>query len=653
MFQDKHSAYLQKSNLIDHFFRIYAFPKSLNNRLKMPILCAKLLSFVKESLKYLYLSYLNKHIYQKRMIKKTLFLIAIIIANSTIYAQPVLDFLGQLTYGSYEMSDVWGYADGNGNEYALVGTDQSFSIVDVTTPTNPVELHSIPGSYTYWRDIKTWQNYAYIVNEANGGMLIVDMAGLPGNISSSYWTGGNFQGNNIGLNTAHNIFIDENGYGYIVGGNSVSGAIIVDLNANPTNPPIVGTYNNAYVHDCFVRDNIMWTAEVFNGRIGIIDVSNKSNPTAVDYFSSPSNATHNCWLSDDSNYLFTTDETGGGLVGCYDVSDINNSFYVSTYSSSRSNAIPHNTFVTGNYIITSYYRDGVTLADISNPYNIVEVDEYDTSPSYNGNGFNGCWGVYPYLPSGNILATDIEEGLYILGDPNPSTGPQPVKLELEVLLEGAYNSGPGGGIMRTDLTSLLPTNQPYNVAPYNYTGTESLTNIPANMVDWVLVEARTGNPTLSGTRNTTTVETQAAILLADGSIVDTNGNPFVSFDNLMDGQDYNFCIRHRNHLDILTANSLTAVANGSLNYDFKAAINNAYGTSQQKSSGDGYAVMIAGEYTQDGTIQVTDRDGWRNEPAVLNIYDSNDGNMDGTIQVTDYDIWYPNRTKVGVAEIQY
>lgn len=56
MFQDKHSAYLQKSNLTDHFFRIYAFPKSLNNRLKMPILCAKLLSFVKESLKYLYLS---------------------------------------------------------------------------------------------------------------------------------------------------------------------------------------------------------------------------------------------------------------------------------------------------------------------------------------------------------------------------------------------------------------------------------------------------------------------------------------------------------------------------------------------------------------------------------------------------------------------
>ena len=44
---------------------------------------------------------------------------------------------------------------------------------------------------------------------------------------------------------------------------------------------------------------------------------------------------------------------------------------------------------------------------------MIETGRYDTSPDYRYEGLNGCWGAYPYLPSGNILATDIEEGLYV------------------------------------------------------------------------------------------------------------------------------------------------------------------------------------------------------------------------------------------------
>ncbi|MFB0924128.1 MAG: carboxypeptidase regulatory-like domain-containing protein, partial [Vicingaceae bacterium] len=77
--------------------------------------------------------------------------------------------------------------------------------------------------------------------------------------------------------------------------------------------------------------------------------------------------------------------------------------------------IPHNVFVLGNYLVTSYYRDGVTIHDASNPSNIIEVGNYDTSPAFSGDGFNGCWGVYPYLPSGLIIASEIENGLFILG----------------------------------------------------------------------------------------------------------------------------------------------------------------------------------------------------------------------------------------------
>jgi hypothetical protein len=81
------------------------------------------------------------------------------------------------------------------------------------------------------------------------------------------------------------------------------------------------------------------------------------------------------------------------------------------------NVVPHNTHVIGNYLVTSYYTDGVTIVDASDPYNLIEVAYFDTSPQYEGDGYNGCWGAYPYLPSGLILATDRQNGLHVLSTP--------------------------------------------------------------------------------------------------------------------------------------------------------------------------------------------------------------------------------------------
>ncbi len=57
--------------------------------------------------------------------------------------------------------------------------------------------------------------------------------------------------------------------------------------------------------------------------------------------------------------------------------------------------------------MTAYYRDGVVITDVTNPSVMVKTGEYDTSP-LSGSGYNGSWGVYPYLPSGNIIASDME-----------------------------------------------------------------------------------------------------------------------------------------------------------------------------------------------------------------------------------------------------
>lgn len=350
-------------------------------------------------------------------------LICLILLSVTVgaHAQLNMSFVGHLPYND-ELNDVWGYVDGSGNEYALVGTVNGFSIVDVTDPSDPQQLHYIPGVNSTWRDMKVWADHAYVVNETSGGMLIVDLSNLPGSISSITYTAASTIGGPDTLSTAHNIFIDENGFAYLFGYNNSfgtiptaeRGALILDL-ADPEVPVIVGMYKTNYIHDGFVRGDTLWGGEIYNGNLSVVDVSDKANPQVLALQSTPTNFTHNCWLSDDGQTVYTTDERSGAYVAAYDVSDLENISELDRYQSSPgSGVIPHNTFVFGNYLITSYYKDGVTVVDATDPSSLVEVGNYDTSPFLSEEGFGGCWGVYPYLPSGNIIATDTEEGLFVL-----------------------------------------------------------------------------------------------------------------------------------------------------------------------------------------------------------------------------------------------
>lgn len=338
------------------------------------------------------------------------------VCSATLFAQLNLTQLGHRSYNQ-ELSDVWGYATG-GNEYAIVGVFNGTSIVDVTTPASPAQLHFIPGPNSTWRDMKVWGDYAFVTNESDSGLLIIDMTGLPSTINYKHW----FGNNGVSFSSAHNIFIDEQGYGYIVGANTMGGgAIVVDLFTDPWNPDVQIVYDLAYIHDIFVRGDTMWNAQISAGNFNIVDISDKAPNTVpaskvLGTQNTPDNFTHNCWLSADGNFLFTTDEVSGAFLAAYDVSDPQNITEVDRLQSNPgSGVIPHNTFWIDNFLVTSYYRDGVHITDVTQPNNMVEMGFFDTSPGLSGTGFNGCWGVYPYLPSGNILATDIENGLYILG----------------------------------------------------------------------------------------------------------------------------------------------------------------------------------------------------------------------------------------------
>ena len=285
-----------------------------------------------------------------------------------------MDLVSNLTYNQ-GLNDVWGYADGL-NEYALVGTVTGFSVVDVTNPSDPYEIFFIEGSESIWRDIKTWGKYAYVTTEAEDGLLIVDLSDLSGDTYvyiQSFFT------------TSHNIYIDENGFAYIFGADTGNGgAIILDLNNDPMNPTQVGIFDDYYLHDGMVRGDTLWGSAVYEGVFAIINVTDKSNPAIMSSYPTSCSFTHNAWISDDNNYLFTTDEQAGCYVGAYDVSDIYNISEIDLIQewTGQGNIVPHNTHVLGDYLVTSYYTSGITIIDKSNPYQLVEVAYYDTSFQY-------------------------------------------------------------------------------------------------------------------------------------------------------------------------------------------------------------------------------------------------------------------------------
>lgn len=345
---------------------------------------------------------------------KNLYTLVFSLFSLTLFGQNI-DSLGHFDYvdqrGTF-ISDIWGYVDENNNEYAIVGCVSGTSIVDVTDPANPVEVFWESGQNSTWRDIKVYNDFAYITTEAEDGLLIIDLTPLP--VSTNlpvYYYNGPVGGE---WSTAHNIFIDENGIAYIFGADRGEGGVIMlDLTQDPTAPVEVGEFDDYYCHDGFVRNDTAYFAHIYDGFFTVVDVSDKSNPVELGSEMTPTQFAHQIWV-DSAGIVYVLDEISGGYIASYDISNINSFQLLDKIQCSPGDRItPHNGFTIGDFIVTAYYSYGVSIHDKSNPANLVEVGRFDTNP-HNRGSTDGCWGVYPYLPSGHILATDIEEGLFIL-----------------------------------------------------------------------------------------------------------------------------------------------------------------------------------------------------------------------------------------------
>lgn len=328
-----------------------------------------------------------------------------------------LQFRSNISYGNNRLANIGGYVDTTGIEYALVGTENGLDIIDVSDPDNPVIRFSVPGSQSNWREVKTYRKYAYVTTEGGGGLTVVDLSQLPASVNQHNYTGdGAIAGQ---VDAIHALHCDTaKGFLYLYGSDLFDGSsVFLDL-TDPWNPTYAGNYYYApdpYVHDGYVWNDTMYECHIYGGFFTIVDVTNKSNPVLLATQTTPTAFTHNSWLSDDGKTLFTTDENSNSFLGAYDISDPLNIQEVSRFQTAPgSGAAIHNTHILNDYAVTSWYKEGVVITDVSRPHNPIEVGHYDTYTQGSGSGFNGCWGVYPYLPSGTIVASDIDNGFYVL-----------------------------------------------------------------------------------------------------------------------------------------------------------------------------------------------------------------------------------------------
>ncbi|MDG4716162.1 choice-of-anchor B family protein [Winogradskyella marincola] len=338
-----------------------------------------------------------------------------------------------------EGNDSWGWTDPQtGKEYALVGTNVNAAFVDITDASNPILLGTLPTatSNSPWRDIKVYNNHAFIVSEAPGhGMQVFDLTRLRNvaNPPETFTADANY--NEFGR--AHNIVINEDsGFAYAVGSDTYSGGPHFVNIQNPTSPVAAGGYAaDAYSHDAQVvtyngPDTDYTGKEILIGsnenEVVIVDVTDKDNPvqiSTIDYGNI--GYTHQGWFTEDKVYFILGDEVDEISFGInsrtivFNFSDLDNPQYHMEYLGPTA-AIDHNGYVVGNTFYVANYTAGLRAIDISNldAGIMTETAYIDTYIADDNTSFNGAWNIYPFFESGNIVVSDINGGLFIVRPSN-------------------------------------------------------------------------------------------------------------------------------------------------------------------------------------------------------------------------------------------
>ncbi len=339
------------------------------------------------------------------------------------------------TIGGGSGNDIWGWTDPQtGKEYALMGRTSGTSFIDISDPENPVYLANLPAptSNSTWRDIKTFDDHAFVVSEANNsGMQVFDLTRLR-NINNPPITV-NADAQYTGFSRAHNIVINEDsGFAYGVGTNTCSGGLhMVDIN-NPTNPQNAGCVSSdGYTHDAQCV-NYTGPDPDHQGReicvnsnedtVTVFDVTNKSNAVMLSRTGYPGTGyTHQGWLTEDHQYFLLDDELDESFNGnntrtrIWDMTNLDAPVIIGIYDAATA-AIDHNQYIHQGKAYQANYRAGLRILDTTQiaSGNLSEIGFFDIYPANNSASFNGAWSVYPFFASGSIIVSGIEQGMFVV-----------------------------------------------------------------------------------------------------------------------------------------------------------------------------------------------------------------------------------------------
>lgn len=372
-----------------------------------------------------------------------LFVVCFVFANAqTNYERFNIDLLGHITPNLVDTgidgrrySGCWGWYQQNKNkEYAISGTSNGTYFIDVTVPGSPSVCAFVQGkSGCTWREMKTYGHYCYIVSDDAfpNTFQIVDMHYLPDSVHIIHNGTTYFE-------KAHTIWIDKDKM-YIGGiyfndagtAGSFAPMAVFSL-ANPEAPQLLRTLDQDistnlvdYVHDMYVRNDTIYASCGWKGLCVFRLEANTHTFTPlgsyINYLSGGYN--HSSYLTQNGKYLMFCDESPAGLpMHWVNVENFWNIQPVATFTLHEKTTL-HNPYIIGNsFAVVSCYQDGLYIYNISNPNHVGVVGYFDTYPQggafsendYGGNDYRGNWGAYPYLPSGIIIAQDMQNGVFIL-----------------------------------------------------------------------------------------------------------------------------------------------------------------------------------------------------------------------------------------------
>jgi choice-of-anchor B domain-containing protein len=335
---------------------------------------------------------------------------------------------GEPTYG-IKYNSVWGWVDTvHHTEYAILGSGDGTHFIDLSNPSAPVQRDFVAGRHSLciWREYKTYKNYLYAIsdNSSPNSFQIIDMSYLPDSVHVVYDDTSIFE-------RAHTLYIDGNKlYCGSVTKPSTGGyySMAVYSLANPELPAFLRGLNQDYpsigfAHDMFVRNDTVYASCGYDGLFIYKYNSNNTFSLINSMTVYPDQGyNHSSCLTPNGKTLIFCDEVPANLgIKLVDVSDLQNMSILSTFKSNEG-ATAHNPYIYGtNRAVIAYYQDGLQIFDISNPAAPVKTGFFDTdtlkglNTNFDANPtYHGCWGAYIDLPSKIILASDMQNGLYVL-----------------------------------------------------------------------------------------------------------------------------------------------------------------------------------------------------------------------------------------------